>query len=41
MSYAEVRDILASALEAADARASTGRATASQYLASLLGAVAP
>lgn len=40
MSYAQVRDVLAGAVDDAGASASAGRATATQYLASLIGAVA-
>lgn len=40
MSYAHVRDVLAYAMDDAQANPSTGRSTAAQYLASLAAAVA-
>jgi hypothetical protein len=41
MSYGQLRAIVAAAIENAGASGSTGRATATQYLASLVEAVAP
>lgn len=40
MGYGEVRDILDAAIRAASANNTTGRSTATQYLATLMGAIA-
>ena len=41
MSYADIRQIVAAALQSAPASSTTGRATANQYLASLVEGVGP